>query len=564
MQSIYESISSISKTNKLILAAIAFLAVLAFGGGRAHAATLAVDTNCTLNEAIEATNNGADGNGCVKTGAAYGTNDTINLPAGTITMNTDLYSFTSGEDITVQGAGMSATTIDANGFHGFTTNTSPTTNKSFRSFKIINALDYAIDILSAQDIVLDRIEAAGSDQGVRLRAVHITVSNSFIHDNDATVYDTAGAFLVANANTSSDDISVTVTDSQINNNTGNGNIEDVGLYVQANSATAASLALTVERTSIMNNHSENNSGVRLDFNQNSAVADVRIDAVTVSGNISQPTQASLSGDPFQPAYVSGFNLAVANINPGLNLTNVTVANNHVVNEFDNHVSVGGFFGLLVNAPEKINFTNSTVVGNTVTQTTPSPFGSIPAFFIIGATLDGNSQLINAESGGSAQNSLIAHNTFNGNSYSCRSDFDGTALGLSGSFNLTPADLGNNMADDPKCENYTIIPNLYDTIGHEVADNGGPVPTIKLLPGSPAINAGGQVLGITTDARGVARSGYYSVGAYQGILGESTTTDSGSNPSSPNTGAKTASTLMAVIASILGLGLLSYTFSRKRA
>jgi hypothetical protein len=42
-----------------------------------------------------------------------------------------------------------------------------------------------------------------------------------------------------------------------------------------------------------------------------------------------------------------------------------------------------------------------------------------------------------------------------------------------------------------------------------------VPTIALHDGSPAADAGGQVLGISTDARGVARVGHYSVGAYQG-------------------------------------------------
>ena len=55
MQSIFESIISLSKTNKLILAAFAFVAVLAIGSGRAHAATLAVDANCTLNNAIRVT-----------------------------------------------------------------------------------------------------------------------------------------------------------------------------------------------------------------------------------------------------------------------------------------------------------------------------------------------------------------------------------------------------------------------------------------------------------------------------------------------------------------------------
>ena len=83
--------------------------------------------------------------------------------------------------------------------------------------------------------------------------------------------------------------------------------------------------------------------------------------------------------------------------------------------------------------------------------------------------------------------------------------------------------------------------MYDTIDHQVADNGGPVPTIKLLPGSPAINAGGQVLGISTDARGIARDGYFSVGAYQGqLLGSSTTTPVGSLA---KTGAAVISTVL---------------------
>ena len=552
-----QSILNLSKTNKLILAIFAFLAVLAFGSGRVHAATLAVDSNCTLNEAIDATNNAVDGNGCVKTGTAYGTNDTINLPAGTITLSENLNSFTSGADIVVQGAGKAVTTIDANGYRGFTANAANTIDKTLNGFKIIDASPYAIDINGAHDITIDDVEVENSSFGVRIGAVHITVTNTNIHDNVATG-NSVGLYLIANAVNSTDDISITVADSQVNNNSGADVDEVAGLSVAANSATAASLALTLERTTVMDNQSVGDAGVNVDYKENSAFADIRIDAVTVAGNISQPTQASSSGNPFQPAYVTGFNLGVANINPGLNLTNVTVVNNQAINEFDNHASVSGFFGLLINAPEKINFTNSTVVGNSVTQTTPSPFGSIPAFFIIGATLDGNSQPINAESGGSAQNSLIAHNTFNGNSYSCRSDFDGSALGLSGSYDLTPENLGNNMADDPKCTDYTIVPNLYDTIEHEVADNGGPVPTIKLLPGSPAINAGGQVLGITTDARGVARTGYYSVGAYQGVLGDQTQNPSSTGgASAPNTGSGHESVLSGVFALTSGFSMLIF-------
>lgn len=38
----------------------------------------------------------------------------------------------------------------------------------------------------------------------------------------------------------------------------------------------------------------------------------------------------------------------------------------------------------------------------------------------------------------------------------------------------------------------------------LADNGGPTQTIALLPGSPAIDAGVRIAGITTDQRGVPR------------------------------------------------------------
>jgi hypothetical protein len=43
----------------------------------------------------------------------------------------------------------------------------------------------------------------------------------------------------------------------------------------------------------------------------------------------------------------------------------------------------------------------------------------------------------------------------------------------------------------------------------LADNGGPTPTMALLPGSPANNAGALAPGITTDQRGVSRLAYGS-------------------------------------------------------
>ena len=104
------TILNLTKTNKLILAVVAFLAVMAFGSGRAHAATLNVTGGCTLPIAIDSVNAGANQSGCTATGAGYGTSDTITIPAGTITLTATPADIT--EDVVIEGAGMNSTTID--------------------------------------------------------------------------------------------------------------------------------------------------------------------------------------------------------------------------------------------------------------------------------------------------------------------------------------------------------------------------------------------------------------------------------------------------------------------
>ncbi len=48
----------------------------------------------------------------------------------------------------------------------------------------------------------------------------------------------------------------------------------------------------------------------------------------------------------------------------------------------------------------------------------------------------------------------------------------------------------------------------------LGDYGGPTPTMALLPGSPALNAGDPSQAGTTDQRGVLRGGGINIGAYQ--------------------------------------------------
>ena len=64
------------------------------------------DANCGLREAVTAINQGSNYNGC--TGTGYGTNDRINVPAGTYATSTTMNVTRS---VIIDGAGMAATTI---------------------------------------------------------------------------------------------------------------------------------------------------------------------------------------------------------------------------------------------------------------------------------------------------------------------------------------------------------------------------------------------------------------------------------------------------------------------
>ena len=66
-------------------------------------------------------------------------------------------------------------------------------------------------------------------------------------------------------------------------------------------------------------------------------------------------------------------------------------------------------------------------------------------------------------------------------------------------------LGHNLFSDKPAVALapTDLINTNPLLG-PLANNGGPTPTQALLPGSPAINAGVAVPGVTTDQRGVLR------------------------------------------------------------
>lgn len=88
--------------------------------------------------------------------------------------------------------------------------------------------------------------------------------------------------------------------------------------------------------------------------------------------------------------------------------------------------------------------------------------------------------------------------------------------------LTTTSLGGNISSDNSLASFLSQPTdkhnqttLADFLG-VLTDNGGPVPTLALEEGSPAIDAGTNVSGMTTDARGVTRpqGASFDSGAYE--------------------------------------------------
>jgi hypothetical protein len=70
---------------------------------------------------------------------------------------------------------------------------------------------------------------------------------------------------------------------------------------------------------------------------------------------------------------------------------------------------------------------------------------------------------------------------------------------------TVLDGGHNLASDSSA--HLSAPGSFNNIDPRLgplADNGGPTPTMALLPGSPAIDAGDTAAGPSTDQRGVGR------------------------------------------------------------
>ncbi len=269
------------------------------------------------------------------------------------------------------------------------------------------------------------------------------------------------------------------------------------------------------------------------------------------------TDTTISGNMAEDANFFGVSPGTGGgiYNPGtLSITNVTFSGNTsggiansgsglltvVDSTFEGNVVLGSGGGI-------DNFGTLTVTGSTFSGNTAEGGSGLHIFFsgqgggiynngtasIVNSTLSGNVSEPEAGEpgqGGGIDNSgtlTITFSTVSGNSTGGGMDNDGTVR-------LTDTIVAGNTSDNGAASdvantdpgNVTGSYNLIGTGGSggfsngqdgnivltslaglglsTLGDYGGPTQTTALLPGSPAINAGGAVPGVTTDQRGVSR------------------------------------------------------------
>ena len=233
---------------------------------------------------------------------------------------------------------------------------------------------------------------------------------------------------------------------------------------------------------------------------------LRLQQVAVSGNHAD-YGAGIFNYPFSFLTISD---SVVNGNSGLEaagirfdsgglVVNTTITGNTAVSRADRPGTESGV-GAGVDArgatPSTLTIVNSTIAGNSASKNGAGinvAQGYPP--FIIGIPLAQRVLL---------RNTIVAGNT------AARSA-DCSSLGI-----VVFRSRGHNLASDSSCPFRlpSDLPRTNPLLG-PLANNGGPTNTLALLPGSPAINAGGSAGCPATDQRGVPRPpGHCDIGAFQ--------------------------------------------------
>ncbi|MDH5677816.1 MAG: hypothetical protein OEZ28_04305, partial [Nitrospinota bacterium] len=384
------------KQSTFLIPLFLFLAIGAFAPYEASSATITADptaldeqsgtdAKCSLREAVQAINQGADSTptltDCVAVVTdAYGTNDTIILPAGTYTLTGAVVEDgnASGDldiskAVTIQGAGAVSTIIDGNS--GATTD---------RVFHVTVAVALTVDgVTITGGYAVGASCPTGCGGGIFSNGA-VTVTNSTISGNKARNFGgiwANGAVFVTNStisnNSAGADIggiysngTLTVTNSTISGNSAGvsyGGILSMGSTTVTNSTVSGNSAgadnggiysngaLTVTNSTISGNSAGISFGGIVSFSS------VMVTNSTISGNTAggggggiysfssvTVTNSTISGNSAGASYGGIYSLG------GGSISNSTISGNRAVT---------GRGGGITNSNLPLSIVNSTIYGN---------------------------------------------------------------------------------------------------------------------------------------------------------------------------------------------------------
>ena len=535
--------SDVFRNNFLAAALLAALATPS-----AYAATITVDptaadsdgvvldTKCSLREAVLSVNKGLDVGDCrAVVTEAYGTNDTINLPAGTFTLTlagldetydpaklpNDLAAVVNTPDaskgdldlsnsVTFVGAGSGKTKIQWD----------PAATSSAgadRIFHVFNAADlFKALVVGIQGVTLANgktfevnvgpgptlgtnyyLRRAGGALAVGPAAAIVLVNPS-VPDQENTA-GRGGSKPEAGALATGTTYIATLNDVIVEDNRAQG--DGGGIYTAG--------GLIAISTTVRNNSALTNGGGIYNESTSGVIAS------TISGNTAEGG--------------GGFFNVLGWLNPQQSSTvifyGVTLSGNTAV--------VGG--GISSRAYSTIDMANSTISGNIGSGAAAglNIYGSANLNFVtIARNLAGPDSQVQGAGINilnpymTPPNSLVTLKNvlIEGNKRGWTAGMDAVAIAALPSANcgdtgsgVMVTSQGTNLSSDATCIpwlNTATDKNSVDPKIDVLADNGGPTLTHKLLAGSPAIAAATADPEVTEDQRGVARDAVPDIGAYE--------------------------------------------------
>lgn len=423
---------------------------------------------------ITVTNNNDSGPGSLRQAiASAAAGDTIVVPADTYTLTSAGLTIT--KSLTIQGAGATSTFIDGSGLY-----------RVFDSTGAPNGSDIMISGVTIRDGSVTGSPADGG--GIANMYANLTLSHDIINGNSA-VADGAGTGgaggIAGGGGVWSKYGTLTLVDTEVSANvaTANGNSAQNGGTVQGGGIEALG-PLVIEGSAFVANVANALGGAGSGAGGNAFGG-----GLYATGGVIATT--TFTGNMIDTSGAGG---GAGGIGQG-----------------------GGLFDTTGGTASLVNVTITTNVDRTATDGTAYGgglyYGSGGAqAALTNATVSGNESLGSTTGGNQAGNAYL----FN---VGVQNTIVNAGVGDPGAQNCagTPTSLGHNLDSLKQCS-FNASGDLVNTnpLLGPLQDNGGPVPTMALQPGSPAIDAGSDAPCPSTDARGVLRPAGKAcdIGAYE--------------------------------------------------